>query len=277
MEYTKNSISSGGLSGFLVAVFLFIGAFSSAGAYASDVIKVGFIDSLTGPISSLGVPYDKGMKAALAYKSSIDGHEIEVIKLDDESSPSKAARNARKLINEDKVDIIIGTSGSPGSLAIAAVASKAKTPFISLAQASLPADQDWTWMVNIPQPASLMFDVLAKHMKNEGVKSIGYIGFSDSWGDSAYKAISENAKKYGMSVISDERYARSDTSVTGQVLKTLAKHPDAVMTGTSGTPGALPYLELAKRGYQGQIYGAHSLISSGFIRVGGDAVEGLVA
>ena len=252
-----------------------LGALSAAGAWAAD-LKVGFITSMSGPVSSLGIPYDKGMKAAVAYKSEVGGRKVQVIQLDDASDPSTAARNARKLIEEDKVDVIIGTAGAPGSLANAGVARETKTPLISIANADLPGD-DGAWMVTLPQPAPLMMGAMVEKMKQSGVKTVAYIGYSDAWGDLVYDALTKSAPAAGIKVVSNERYARSDSSVAGQVLKIVALRPDAVITGASGTPGALPYLALQERGYKGKIYGMHSLINPDFIRVGGPSVEGLLA
>ncbi len=252
-----------------------ISALGALSSWATD-LKVGFITSLSGPVSSLGIPYEKGMRAALAYKSELAGRKIQVIQLDDASDPSTAARNARKMIEEDKVDIIIGTAGSPGALAIAAVARETKTPLISIANANLNGEEG-AWMVTLPQPAPLMVTAVVERMKKSGVKTVGYIGFSDAWGDLVYDALAKAAPDAGIRVVSNERYARADTSVTGQVLKIVALRPDAVITGTSGTPGALPYLALTERGYKGLIYGTHALINPDFVRVGGASVEGLLA
>ena len=257
----------------LAAVAVGLGALSAASAWAAD-LKVGFITSLSGPVSSLGIPYDKGMKAAVAYKSEVGGRKVQVIQLDDASDPSTAARNARKLIEEDKVDVIIGTAGAPGSLAIAGVARETKTPLISIANADL-AGEEGAWMVTLPQPAPLMMGAMVEKMKQAGVKTVAYIGYSDAWGDLVYDALMKSAPAAGIKVVSNERYARSDSSVAGQVLKIVALRPDAVITGASGTPGALPYLALAERGYKGKIYGTHGLINADFVRVGGASIEGL--
>ncbi len=199
-----------------------------------------------------------------------------MIQLDDASDPSTAARNARKLIDEDKVDVIIGTAGSPGALAIAAVSRETKTPLISIANANLPGP-DGAWMITIPQPAPLMIGAVVEHMKKQGIKTVGYIGFSDAWGDLVYDSLMQAAGPAGIKVLTNERYARADTAVTGQALKIMAVRPDAVIAGGSGTPGALPYMALAERGYKGPIFGTHALINPDFIRVGGAAVEGLIA
>ena len=248
---------------------------SAAGALAAD-LKVGFITSLSGPVSSLGIPYAKGIQAALVHQAEVAGRKITMVQFDDASDPSTAARNARKLIDEDKVDVIIGTAGSPGALAIAAVARETKTPLISIANANLPGE-DGAWMVTIPQPAPLMIAAVVEHMKRSGIKTVGYIGFSDAWGDLVYDSLTKAAEPAGIKVLTNERYARSDQSVTGQALKVVAARPDAVITGGSGTPGALPYLALAERGYKGPIFGTHALINPDFVRVGGPAVDGLLA
>jgi branched-chain amino acid transport system substrate-binding protein len=244
----------------------------AAGARAADV-KVGLSVSLSGPNSSLGIPYAKGMQAALAYKPEINGRKVQLIVLDDASDPSTAGRNARKLIEDEKVDILMGSSGVPASVAMAQVAKEAKTPMIGLSPLALdPADNPW--VVTVAQPPQLMIDAIVERMKRNGVKTVGYIGFSDSWGDLVYGALNKAAEPAGIKVVSNERYARADASVTGQVLKIVALRPDAVMTGGAGTPGALPFLALAERGFKGGVYGQHGLINPDFIRVAGAAGTG---
>ena len=130
-------------------------------------------------------------------------------------------------------------------------------------------------MVTLPQPAPLMVSAVVDRMKKSGVKTVGYVGFSDAWGDLVYDALQKSAEPAGIKVVSNERYARADSSVTGQVLKIVAQRPDAVFTGTSGSPGALPYLALKDRGYKGQIYGTHGLINADFVRVVGSAGDSL--
>ena len=243
-----------------------------AGALAAD-LKVGLSVSLSGPNSSLGIPYAKGMQAALAYKSEVGGHKIQLIVLDDGSDPTAAGRNARKLVEEEKVDLLMGTSGVPATLAMAQVGREAKVPMIGLAPLSLdPADNPW--IVTVAQPTQLMVDAVVGRMKANGVKTVGYIGFTDAWGDLVYDALMKAAPGAGIKVVSNERYARADASVTGQVLKIVALHPDAVMTGGAGTPGALPFLALAERGFHGGIYGQHGLINPDFVRVAGAAGQG---
>jgi branched-chain amino acid transport system substrate-binding protein len=246
-------------------------AFATA-ALAAD-LKVGLSVSLSGPNSSLGVPYAKGMQAALAYKGEVNGRKIQLIVLDDGSDPTTAGRNARKLVDEEKVDILMGTSGVPAAIAMAQVGRDAKVPMIGLTPIQLdPAENGWVFTV--AQPTQLMIDAVVERMKKDGIKTVGYIGFSDAWGDLVYNALMKAAPAAGIKVLGNERYARADASVTGQVLKLLAMKPDAVMTGGAGTPGALPFLALNERGFKGPMYGQHGLINPDFVRVVGGAGQG---
>ena len=255
-----------GVSGVAVAL-----AFA-AGASAAD-LKVGLSVSLSGPNSSLGIPYAKGMQAAIAYKPEINGRKVQLIVLDDGSDPTNAGRNARKLVEEEKVDILMGSSGVPATIAISQVGRESKTPMIGLSPISLPpSESDWT--VTVAQPPQLMIDAVVQRMKRDGVKTVGYIGFTDAWGDLVYNSLMKATEPAGIKVVTNERYARADQSVTGQVLKIVAAHPDAVMTGGSGTPGALPYLALAERGFKGNVYGQHGLINPDFVRVAGASANG---
>ena len=241
-------------------------------ALAAD-LKVGLSVSLSGPNSSLGVPYAKGMQAALAYKPEVNGRKIQLIVLDDGSDPTAAGRNARKLVEEEKVDVLMGTSGVPAAIAMAQVGRDAKVPMIGLTPIQLdPAENGWVFTV--AQPTQLMIDAVVERMKKDGIKTVGYIGFSDAWGDLVYNALMKAAPAAGIKVLGNERYARADASVTGQVLKLVAMRPDAVMTGGAGTPGALPFLALAERGFKGPVYGQHGLINPDFVRVVGASGQG---
>ena len=258
----------------------FAAAAAIAAAFASSAmaadLKVGLVTSLSGPGASIGIPYQKGMLAAEAYMPEIAGHKVQVTILDDGSDPTAAGRNARKLVEEDKVDVLIGSASVPALIAVSQVGRDAKTPIVGVA----PINADPTvvpWLVTDAQPVPLMVRAVVERMKQNKVKTVGYIGYSDAWGDLVYSALMQAAGPNGIKVVTNERYARADSSVTGQVLRIMSLHPDAVMDGGSGTPGALPLLTLAERGYRGGIYGSHALINPDFIRVGGKAVEGLTA
>ena len=244
-------------------------------AAAAD-INVGLITAMTGPGASIGIPYAKGAAAGLAYKDNVDGNKLNLIQLDDATDPSTATRNARKLIEQDKVDVLIGSGSTPSSIAMTAVCHELKVPCITVAPVNMPGEPG-SWMISIPQPPTLMVSVVVDYMKAAGVKTVGYIGFSDGWGDLVYGGLEKSAEPDGIKILTNERYARADTSVTAQALHIVSAAPDAVMTGGSGTPGALPFIALRERGYGKEIYGTPAIINPDFVRVGGAAVEGVIA
>ncbi len=245
-----------------------LGVGLTATAIAAD-LKVGLSVSLSGPNSSLGVPYAKGMQAALAYKAEVNGRKIQLIVLDDGSDPTTAGRNARKLVEEDKVDVLMGTSGVPAAIAMAQVGARCQGADDRPDADPARCGREPAGSSRSRSRPSSMIDAVVERMKKDGVKTVGYIGFSDAWGDLVYNALMKSAPEAGIKVLGNERYARADASVTGQVLKLVAMKPDAVMTGGAGTPGALPFLALTERGFKGPVYGQHGLINPDFVRVVG--------
>src|SRR5215471_3445768 len=241
-------------------------------------IVVGVVTSQTGPVSSIGIPYGRGINAGYAYASEVGGEKVRMILLEDGSDPSTATKNARKLIEEDRVDVLLGTAGTPATSAMVGVATEQRVPMIAFSPLpSLQKADGIAWAVSVPQPPSLMVGVVVEQMHKMGVKNVGFIGFSDAWGDLVYNNVKATGEPLGMTVQTTERYARADTSVTAQILKVVAAKPDGVITGGSGTGGALPYLGLAERGYKGPIFGTPALINPDFVRLAGKSAEGLIA
>ncbi|NTZ85462.1 ABC transporter substrate-binding protein [Burkholderia metallica] len=245
-----------------------------AAATASAQVKIGVTLSATGPAASLGIP-EKNTIALLPKE--IAGKSVQYIVLDDASDTSRAVQNVRKLIDEDHVDAIIGSSVTPNSLAMLDPVSQGKTPTISLAasaQIIAPMDAKRAWMFKVPQNDQLMADAIAGYMAKHGVKTVGFIGFADAYGDSWYKTFDAAAAKNGLKLVSNERYNRTDASVMGQVLKLLGSNPDAVLIAGSGTPAALPAKTLKERGYKGKVYQTHGVANNDFLRVCGKDCEG---
>jgi branched-chain amino acid transport system substrate-binding protein len=236
-------------------------------------VTIGVTLGATGPGASLGIHYKNAFQL---MPKTLGGQPVRYIVLEDGSDATNAGKNARKLITEDNVDVVMGSNGVPSSLQIAQVAFETKTPFVCLTPISLAPDK-LAWAFIVPQPTELMMGAVAEHIKANRVKSVGFIGFSDAWGDLMYKATEFHAGSHGYKVVTNERYARADTSVTGQVLKIISAKPDAVVIGGSGTGGALPHVALAERGYKGRIYHNHGTVNREFIKVGGKAVEGAIA
>src|SRR5262249_46354736 len=154
-----------------------------------------------------------------------------------------------------------------------------KIPLISLAASAKivsPMDDKRKWAFKTPQNDTLMAAAIAEHMAKAGVKKAGFIGFSDAYGDGWLAETKTALEAQKIELVAVERYARSDTSVTGQVLKLIATNPDVILVAGSGTPAALPQKALRERGFKGVIYQTHGAANTDFLRVGGKDVEGTV-
>jgi branched-chain amino acid transport system substrate-binding protein len=243
-------------------------AFAFAAPALAD-LTVGITVSATGPAASLGIPQKNTIELLPA---SIGGEKVKWVLLDDASDTTKAVTNARKLVTEDKVDVIIGSSTTPNSLAMREVAADSGTPMISLAASAAiinPSDPKTRWVFKTPQNDALMADAVAISMKANGVKTMGYIGFADAYGDGWLGEMRRSAQTAGIKIVAEEKFNRNDPSVTGQVLKLIAANPDAILIGAAGTPGATPQKELVARGYKGKIYQTHGVGNPDFLRVVG--------
>lgn len=244
-------------------------------AFAAQAdINVGVTLSATGPAASLGIP-EKNTIALMP--KTIGGQKINYIVLDDASDTTAAVSNTRKLISENKVDVVLGSTVTPNSLAMIDVVAEEKVPMISMAASSRivePMDAKRKWVFKTPQNDIMMSLAIAEHMAANGVKTVGFIGFSDAYGEGWFQEFTKAAELKKLKIVASERYARSDTSVTGQSLKLISAKPDAVLIAGSGTPAALPQKTLKERGYAGKVYQTHGVANADFLRVGGKDVEG---
>lgn len=246
--------------------------FCAASAMAQ--IKIGVNISTTGPAAAIGA---SSKNTVLLWPKEIAGQKVEYVILDDASDPTNAVRNARKLTAEEHVDAIIGPNTTPNALALIDVASDATTPMITLAAAASivePMDAKRSWVFKVPQNDAHMATIVTQHMADNGVKTVAFIGFADAYGESWWREFSKLAELRKIKIVDSERYARNDTSVTGQILKMMVTNPDAVLIAASATPAVLPQRTLVERGYKGRIYQTHGIGTLDFLRVGGKDVEG---
>ena len=233
-------------------------------------INIGISLPLTGPASGLGIP----MKNQFAlWPQTIAGEKVNLIILDDATDPGKGVSNARRFITEDKVDMIIGSCITATSAAMAPVTAEAKTVQLSGAPVGVPPGQD-TWLFRLPQGFNVMAHPIVEHMKKSGVKTLGFIGYTDAYGELWLKEITAQAEKAGIKVGATERFARTDTSVTPQALKLVSANPDAILVVASGSGAAMPHKGLIERGYKGKIYQTHAAATPDLVRIGGKDVEG---
>lgn len=239
-------------------------------------VKVGVTVASTGPAASLGIP-ERNTVSLLP--TEVAGQKVEYIVLDDGTDTTVAVRNMRKLITEDNVDVVIGTSVTPGSLAMVDVAGETQTPMISVAANARivePVEGAREWVFKTPQNDQLMAAALADAMEKQGVKTLGFIGFNDAYGDGWLDVMTKAAEAKGIKVTAVERYNRNDTSVTGQVLKLTSANPDGILIAGAGTPVALPQGEIMNRGYKGILYHTHGSANNDVLRVCGKDCEGMI-
>ncbi|NMG68147.1 ABC transporter substrate-binding protein [Azoarcus indigens] len=243
-------------------------------AAAQADINVGVVVSATGPAASLGIP-EKNTIGLMP--TTLGGQKVNYIVLDDGSDTTTAVKNIRKLLSEDKVDLVLGSTVTPNSLAMIDVAAEAATPMISLAASARiiePMDDKKRWVFKTPQNDAQMATAIVEHMTNNGVKTVAFIGFADAYGEGWYEQFKSVAEARKLQIVANERFNRTDTSVTGQALKIIASKADAVLVAGSGTPSALPQKTLKERGYAGKYYQTHGVANNDFLRVCGKDCEG---
>ncbi len=237
---------------------------------ANADINIGISLPLTGPASGLGIPMKNQF---LLWPQTIAGEKVNLIILDDATDPTKGVVNAKRFITEDKVDIIGGSAATPVAAAMADVAAEAATVQIAFSPVALPPGKD-AWTFRLPQSTGVMAHAMVEHMKKNGVKSVGFIGYTDAYGESWLKDFTAVAEPAGIKVVAVERFARADTSVTGQALKLVSANPDAILVVASGSGAAMPEVGILERGYKGKIYQTHAAATRDLMRVGGKAIDG---
>jgi branched-chain amino acid transport system substrate-binding protein len=233
-------------------------------------ITIGVSLPLTGPGSGLGIPMSNGVKM---WPATVAGEKIKVVILDDATDPTKGVQNARRFINEDKVDLILGSGVTPVAIAIADVAAESKTVQLATSPIGLPPGKD-AWTFRMPQSNGVMANAMVGHMVKQGVKTVGFLGYTDAYGEQWLQALTPLLDKAGIKLLATERFARADTSVTAQALKLTAANPDAMVVVASGSGAAMPQLGLVERGFKGKIYQTHAAATRDLMRVGGKATEG---
>ncbi len=233
-------------------------------------INIGVSLALTGPGSGLGIPMQNQLKL---FPKTIGGEKVNLIVLDDATDPGKGASNARRFVTEDKVDLILGSCITAVAAAMSDIATEAGTVQIAGSPVGLPAGKD-KWVFRLPQSNTVMGHAMVEHMKKQGIKTVGFLGYTDAYGEQWLKEISPQLEQAGIKLVAVERFARPDTSVTPQALKLTSSNPDAILIVASGSGAAMPELGILDRGYKGKIYQTHAAASQDLVRVGGKAMDG---
>ena len=256
-----------------IAVFALCVAFV---APAHGQIRIGLMVSATGPTSAIGIPQ---RNTGDILPRAIGGASVEYISLEDAGDTTRGVQNVKKLIQENNIDALIGPSTTPIAFAILDVIAEGKVPMMATVGTSAvvePLDAKKRWVYKTTQNDDLIASALLAHMVRHGVKTVGFIGFSDPYGDNWLKVFSALGDRAGVKVVASERYGRTDASVTGQTLKLIAAKPDAMLIAAVGGPAVLPQATLRDQGYKGPIYQTHAVATEDFIKLGKDKVEGTI-
>ena len=233
-------------------------------------ITVGVVQPLTGPASGLGIPVKNGIAI---WPKTIAGETLKVVVLDDATDPTTGVKDAQRLVTEDKADIIVGSSATPVAIPMADVTAESGTPQLSTAPAGLPPGKD-KWFFRLPQSNDVMAYAVVAHMKKQNVKTVGFLGYTDAYGELWLKALTAEAAKNGIKIVATERFARADTSVTGQVLKLTSANPDAILIVASGSGAGMPQKAVMERGFKGKVYQTHAAATQDLMRTAGKDAEG---
>lgn len=244
-------------------------ALIAMGAAHAD-ITIGVVQPLTGPASGLGIPVKNGIAI---WPKTIAGETLKVVVLDDATDPTTGVKDAQRLVTEDKVDVIVGSSATPVAIPMADVTAEAGTPQLSTAPAGLPPGKD-KWFFRLPQSNDVMAFAVVAHMKKQNVKTVGFLGYTDAYGELWLKALTAEAAKNGIKIVATERFARADTSVTGQVLKLTSANPDAILIVASGSGAGMPQKAVMERGFKGKVYQTHAAATQDLMRTAGKDAEG---
>ena len=246
----------------------------AASLSAQAQVKIGVIVSATGPTAFVGIP-QKNSVALLPKKAG--NLDIEYLVYDDASDSSQSVQLTKKLLSEHHIDALIGPSGSPNAMGVQQFLTEAKTPMLAPVGTTAivePMDDKKRWTFRTHPSDAVIADGLIAAMSKRGVKTVGFIGYNDPYGESWSKTFAPMAEKAGIRIVASERYSRQDTSVTGQVAKLIAAKPDAVLVAGVAAGAALPHTQLVDAGYKGAIYHTHGSASGAFLQIGGRKVEG---
>lgn len=242
----------------------------SLAAAAQAEVSIGVSMPLTGPGSGAGIPMHNMIKL---WPKEVAGEALKVTVYDDATDPTKGTQNARRLITEGKIDLLISSVATPVAIALVDVANEAETPTLAGSPIDLPAGKD-NWTFRLPQSSAVMAQPIIKHMLKHNIKTVGFLGYADAYGEVWLKDFTALAEKNGIKIVATERFARSDTSIAAQALKVTTVRPDAILIVASGSGAAMPHKSVIERGYKGKIYQTHAAASPDLIRLGGKDVEG---
>lgn len=248
-------------------------------AESKEPYKIGAIFAVTGPASSLGIPERNTvqmLEEQINKQGGINGHPVQVIIRDTESDETKTVLAVKKLIDEDKVLAIIGPSQSGESLAIADTIEKGEVPLVSAAASIMIVQPVKKWIFKTPQSDYLIIEALVDHLKSKGYKNIGWLSVSNAYGDSGRTEFEKAAPKAGLNIVAKETFAATDTDMSAQLTRVRGANPDAIVVWAIPPAAAIVSKNAAQLGIKQPVFQSHGIGNPTFIKLAGDAANGVV-
>ena len=242
---------------------------------SAQVVTIGVDFSTTGPSASLGIPNQRAMELA---PQVIGGLKVRYIHLDDASDPATAVQNVKRLISQDNIDVLIGPSVTPPTIAIIETIAEAKVPIITFGSTTrlvAPMDAKKKWVFKTTPNDNIFCTALVDEMARKGVKTLSLIVVNDPYGESWTTAITQETASKGIKIVDVEKFNRDDPSATAEALHAMSSHPDAIVVSAVGTAADTPSKALSQLGYKGMVFHTGGMVNADFLRVGGSAVDGI--
>lgn len=255
-------------------------------AHAQEAYKVGAIFSITGPGSSLGIPErDTALmiEAEINAKGGVKGpdgklHPLKLVIYDDASDETKAVLAAKKLIDEDRVTAIVGTTLSGTSLAILDTVQKAGVPLVSCAAAIKIVEPaaERKWVFKTPQSDHLIVGVLADYLKAKGLTKVGWLNVDYAFGQLGWIEFEKAAQKAGLSIVANEKFGQKDVDMTAQLTRVKAANPQAVIIWSIPPSASIATKNYADLGLRAPLFQSHGVGNKKYIELAGPASNGVI-
>jgi branched-chain amino acid transport system substrate-binding protein len=251
----------------------------AAAALAADPIKIGSVLSVTGPGGYLGDPELKTLQLyvdRINKEGGVLGRPLQLIHYDDGTDANKANGFAKRLIEDDKVDIMVGGTTTGSTMSMAPLVEKAGIPFISLAGGVVIVEPVKKWVFKMPQTDRMAAEKVFEDMKKRGITKVALLSETSGFGQSGKKETEAVASKYGITLVANETYGAKDTDVTPQLTK-IKNTPgvEAVFVFGFGQGPAIVTKNYKQLGLTLPLYQSHGVADDDYIKIAGTAADGV--
>jgi branched-chain amino acid transport system substrate-binding protein len=263
----------------LILIILCIGFLSADVCLSQDKepIKIGCLFDLSGPAGHIGTPSKHVAEMAVErinMEGGVNGRPIQLIYGDSESDAGKAAQEAKRLIEKDKVTAIIGPTNTGSAMAILNIADNAQIPVVACVGGTPPVEPVRKWVFKSPQKTVTAVEKVYQYLQKHGIKKVAIITASDSFGKEGEKSLYALAGKYGITIAASEKFDIKDSDMTVQLTKLKNVGEQALICWTIGPPGSIVAKNVKQLDYKIPIIQCHGLPDPKFIELAGVAAEG---